>query len=99
VITSCSLMKNQRRAFPMMSLTKNKNGQQASYQIERRFCYKCGEQGHLQKVCKKGKVHKQINSSHFYSFKRPKSYTCARPMLRSPRTSTNAISVPKALLD
>jgi hypothetical protein len=47
VITSCSLMKNQRHAFPTMTLTKNKNGQQASYQAERRFCYKCGEQGHL----------------------------------------------------
>jgi hypothetical protein len=99
VITSCPLMKNQRRAFLTMTLTKNKNGQQASYQGERRFYYKCGEQVHLRKVCKKGKVPKQINSSHFYSFRRPKSYTCARPMLRSPRTSTNAIWVPKALLD
>jgi hypothetical protein len=73
VITSCLLMKNQRRAFPTMTLTKNKNGQQASYQVERCFCYKCGEQGHLRKVCKKDKVPKQINSSHFYSFRRPKS--------------------------
>jgi hypothetical protein len=47
VITSCPVMKNQRRAFPMMTLTKNKNEQQASYQDERCFCYKCGEQGHL----------------------------------------------------
>jgi hypothetical protein len=47
VITSCPLMKNQRCAFPTMTLTKIKNEQQASYKAERRFCYKCGEQGHL----------------------------------------------------
>jgi hypothetical protein len=34
VNTSCPLMKNQRRTFPTMTLTKNKNEQQASYQAE-----------------------------------------------------------------
>jgi phage FluMu protein Com len=82
-----------------MTLTKNKDEQQASYQAERHFCYKCGEQGHLRKVCKKSKVLNQINSSHSYSLSIPKSYTCARPILRSPRTSTNAIWVSNALLD
>jgi hypothetical protein len=99
VITSCSLMRNQGRAYPKMTLTKTKNEQQTSCHVERRFCYKCGEQGYLCKVCKKGKVPKQINSSHSYSLRRPKSYTSARPMLRSPRTGTNAIWVPKALLN
>jgi hypothetical protein len=99
MITSCPLMKNQRRAFSMMTLTKNKNGQQASYQAERRFCYKCGEQGHLRKVCKKGKVPKKVNLSQSYSLRRPKSYTYARSIMRSPRSSTNAIWVPKALLN
>jgi hypothetical protein len=55
VITSCPLMKNQRRPFPTMTLAKNKSKQQASYQVERHF-YKCDEQGHLRKVCKKGKA-------------------------------------------
>jgi hypothetical protein len=73
VITSCLLMKNQGCASPTMTLTKNKDKQQASYQAERRFCYKCGEQGHLQKVCQKGNIPKQINSSHSYSLRRPKS--------------------------
>jgi hypothetical protein len=99
LITSCSLMKNQGCASPTMTLTKNKIEQQAPRQAERRSCYKCGEQGHLRKACKKGKVSKKINSSHSYSLGRTKSYTCARPMLRSPRTSTNAIWVPMALLD
>jgi hypothetical protein len=59
----------------------------------------CGEHGHLPKVCKKGKVPNQVNLSQSYSPRRPKSYTCARSIMRSPRTSTNAIWVPKALLD
>jgi hypothetical protein len=59
----------------------------------------CGEHGHLPKVCKKRKVPKQVNLSQSYSLRRPKSYTCARSTMRSPRTSTNAILVPKALLD
>jgi hypothetical protein len=66
VITSCPPMKNQGHASPTMTLTKNENEHQASYQAERHFCYKCGEQGHLHKVCKKGKVPKQINSYHSY---------------------------------
>jgi hypothetical protein len=59
----------------------------------------CDEHGHLPKVCKKGKVPKQVNLSKSYSLRRPKSYTCARLVMRSPRTSTTAIWVPKALLD
>jgi hypothetical protein len=47
VIISCLLMKSQRHAFPTMTLNKNKNEQQVSYQVERRLSYKCGEQGHL----------------------------------------------------
>jgi hypothetical protein len=42
---------------------------------------------------------KQGNSFHSYLLRKPKSYTCARPMLKSPRSSTKAIWVPKALLD
>ena len=99
MITSCPLMKNQRRAPSKMTLTKQKDKQQVSSQVERRFCYMCGEHGHLPKVCKKGKVPKQVNLSQSYSLRRPKSYTCARSVMRSPRTSTTAIWVPKALLD
>jgi hypothetical protein len=99
MITSCPLMKNQRRAPSKMTLTKKKDKQQVSCQVERRFCYMCGEHGHLPKVCKKGKVPKQVNLSQSYSLRRPKSYTCARSVMRSPRTSTTAIWVPKALLD
>jgi hypothetical protein len=98
-ITLCPLMKNQRRAPSKMTLTKKKDKQQVSCQVERRFCYMCGEHGHLPKVCKKGKVPKQVNLSQSYSLRRPKSYTCARSVRRSPRTSTTAIWVPKALLD
>jgi hypothetical protein len=58
MITSCPLVKNQRRASSKMTLTKTKDEQQASCQVERRFCYMCGEQGHLRKVSKKGKVPK-----------------------------------------
>jgi hypothetical protein len=65
MITSCPLMKNQGRASPKMTLIKTKNEQQASYQTERRFCYKCGEQGHLCKVCTKSKVPKPRNSFIF----------------------------------
>ena len=65
-ITSCPVMKNQGCASSKVTLTKENDTQQASCQVERRFCYKCGEQGHLRKVCKKGKVPKQINSSHFF---------------------------------
>jgi hypothetical protein len=43
MITSCPVMKNQRCAFTKMTLTKEKDKQQASCQGERRFCYKCGE--------------------------------------------------------
>ena len=99
VTTSCPLMKNQRRAPSKMTLTKQKDKQQVSSQVERRFCYMCGEHGHLPKVCKKGKVPKQVNLSQSYSLRRPKSYTCARSITRSPRTSTKAIWVPKAHLD
>jgi hypothetical protein len=98
MITSCPVMKNQRCAFSKMTLTKENEKQQVSCQVERRFCYKCGEQGHLSKVCNKGKVPKQVNLSQSHSLRRPKSYTCARSIMRSPRTSTKAIWVPKALL-
>jgi hypothetical protein len=91
MITSCPLMKNQRCAPSKMTLTKAKDGQQALCQVERRFCYMCGEQGHLCKVCKKGKVPKQVNLSQSYSLRRPKSYTCARSIMRSRRSNTNAI--------
>jgi hypothetical protein len=99
MITSCPLMKNQRRAPSKMTLTKEKDKQQVSCQVKRRFCYMCGEHGHLPKVCKKGKVPKRVNLSQSYSLRRPKSYTCARSVMRSPRTSTTAIWVPKDLLD
>jgi hypothetical protein len=96
-ITSCPLMTNQ--ALFRMTPTKKEDKQQASCQVKRRFCYKCNEQGHLSKVCKKGKVPKQVNLYQSYSLRRPKPYTCARSVMRSPRTSTIAIWVPKALLD
>jgi hypothetical protein len=96
MITSCPVMKNQGCASSKMTLTKENDKHQASCQDERRFCYKCGEQGHLTKVCNKGKVPKQVNLSQ--SLRRPKSYTCARSITRSPRTSTKAIWIPKALL-
>jgi hypothetical protein len=99
MITSCPLMKNQRRTPSKMTLTKEKDKQQVSCQVERHFCYMCGERGHLSKVCKKGKVPKKVNLSQSYSLRRPKPYTCARSVIRSPRTSTIAIWVPKALLD
>jgi hypothetical protein len=99
MITSCPLMINQTHAPSRMTLTKKKNKQQVSCQVERCFSYMCGEHGHLPKVCKKGKVPKQVNLTQFYSLRRPKSYTCARSIMRSPRTSTTAIWVPKALLD
>jgi hypothetical protein len=98
-ITSCPLLMNQARTLSGMTPTKENDKQQASCQIERRFCYKCGEQGHLSKVCYKGKVPKQVNLSQSHSLRRPKSYTCARSITRSPRTSTKAIWVPKAHLD
>jgi hypothetical protein len=98
-ITSCPLLMNQACAFSKMILSKENDKQQASCQVERRFCYKCGEQGHLSKVCNKGEVPKQVNLSQSYSLRRPKSYSCARSIMRSPRTSTNAIWVPKAFLD
>jgi hypothetical protein len=63
IITSCPLMKNQRREPSKMTLTKKKDMQQASCKVKRRFCYMCGEHGHLPKVCKKGKVPKQVNLS------------------------------------
>jgi hypothetical protein len=97
-ITSCSLLMNQACAFSKMTLTKENDKQQASDQVERRFCYKCGEQGHLSKVCNKGEVPKQVKLSQSYSPRRPKSYPCARSIMRSPRTSTKTIWVPKALL-
>jgi hypothetical protein len=90
-ITSCPLLMNQACAFSKMTLTKENDKQQASCQVERRFCYKCGEQGHLSKVCNKGKVPKQVNVSQSYSLRRTKSYSCARSIMRSPRTSTNVI--------
>jgi hypothetical protein len=99
MITSCSLMKNQKRALFGMTLTKKEDKQQASCQVKRCFSYMCGEHGHLPKVCKKGKVTKQANLSQFYSLERLKSYTCARSTMRSPRTSTTAMWVPKELLD
>jgi hypothetical protein len=98
MITSCPLVMNQACAFSKMTLTKENDKQQASCQVERRFCYKCGEQGHLSKECNKGEVPKQVNLSQSYSLGRPKSYTCARSITRSPRTSTKTIWVPKALL-
>jgi hypothetical protein len=97
-ITSCPLLMNQACAFSKMTLTKENDKQQASCQVEQRFCYKCGEQGHLSKVRNKGKVPKQVNLSQSHSLRRPKSYTCARSITRSPRTSTKSIWVPKALL-
>src|SRR5688572_26420711 len=58
MITSCPLMKNQRRAPSKMTLTKKKDKQQVSCQVERHFYYMCGEHGHLPKICTKGKVPK-----------------------------------------
>jgi hypothetical protein len=78
MITSCPLMKNQTRAPSRMTLTKKKDKQQASCQDEQRFSYMCGEHGHLPKVCKKGKVSKQVNLSQCYLLRIPKSYTCCR---------------------
>jgi hypothetical protein len=98
MITSCPVMKNQVCASSKETLTKENDKQQASCQVERRFCYKCGEQGHLSKVCNKGEVPKQVNLSQSYSLRRPKSYTCGRSITKSPRTSTKAIWVPKAHL-
>jgi hypothetical protein len=99
MITSCPLMINQTRAPSRMTLTKKKDKQQASCQVKRHFGCMCGEHGHLPKVCKKGKVHKKVNLSQFYSIRRPKSYTCARSIMRSPRTSTPTVWVRKDLLD
>jgi hypothetical protein len=98
MITSCPVIKNQGRVPFKMTLTKENDKQQASCRVERRFYYMCGEHGHPPKVCNKGKVPKQVNLSQSYSLRRPKSYTCARSIMRSPRTSTKAIWVPKALL-
>ena len=98
-ITSCPVMKNQGCASSKMTLSKENDKQQASCQVERRFCYKCGEQGHLFKVCYKGKIPKEVNVCQSHSLRRPKSYTCARSITKSPRTSTKAIWVPKAHLD
>jgi hypothetical protein len=75
------LMKDLGRASPTLTLTKTKNEHQASYQAESRFCYKCGEQGHLRKVCTMCKIPKPRNSLHSYSVRRPKYYTCARFMI------------------
>jgi hypothetical protein len=99
MITSCPLMINQTCAPSRMTLTERKDKQQAACQVERRFSYMWGEHGHLPKVCKKGKVPKQVNLYQYYSLRRPKSYACARSVTRSPRTSTTAIWVPKGLLD
>jgi hypothetical protein len=97
-ITSCPLLMNQARTLSGMTPTKENDKQQASCQVERRFCYKCGEQGHLSKVCNKGEVPKQVKLSQSHSLRRPKSHTRARTITRSPRTSTKTIWVPKAFL-
>jgi hypothetical protein len=97
-ITSCPLLMNQARTLSEMTPAKENDKQQASCQVERRFCYKCGKQGHLFEVCNKGEVPKQVNLSQSHSLRRPKSYTCARSITRSPSTSTRTIWVPKALL-
>jgi hypothetical protein len=99
MITSCPLMKNQGRASSKMTSTKKEDKQRASCQVKQCFCYMCGEYGHLSKVCKKGKVPKQVKLSQSYSLRRPKPYTCARSVMRSPRTSTIAIWVPKDFLN
>jgi hypothetical protein len=98
VINSCPLLMNQARALSKMTPTKENDKQQASCQVERRFCYKCGKQGHLSKVCNKGKAPKQVKLSQSHLLRRPKSYTGARSTTSSPRTSTKTIWVPKALL-
>jgi hypothetical protein len=99
LIASCLVIKNQGHAPSKMTLTKENDKQQASCQVERRFCYMCGEHGHPPEVCNKGKVPKQVNLSQSYSLRRPKPYTCAKSVMRSPRTSTIATWVPNALLD
>jgi hypothetical protein len=97
-ITSCPLLMNQAQTLSGMTPTKENDKQQASCQVEQRFYYKCGEQGHLSKVCNKGKVPKQVKLSQSHSLRRPKSHTRARTITRSPRTSTKTIWVPKTLL-
>jgi hypothetical protein len=98
MINSCPLLMNQARALSKMTPTKENDKQQASCQVERRFCYKCGKQGHPSKVCNKGKAPKQVKLSQSHFLRRPKSYTGARSTTSSPRTSTKTIWVPKALL-
>jgi hypothetical protein len=44
------------------------------------------------------KIPKLGNAFHSYSFRRPKSYSCARTMISSPRPSRKAIWVPKTRL-
>jgi hypothetical protein len=89
-------MKDQERTSPIMTLTKKKSKHQVSCHTERHFYYKCGEQGHLKKVCNVVKIPKLGNAFHSYSFRRPKSYSCARTMISSPRPSRKAIWVPKS---
>jgi hypothetical protein len=96
-IASCPHMKNKSLASPRMTFTTKESKQQASCQTERQFYYKCGEQGHLKKVCTMGKIHKP-RTFRSYLLRRPKYDTCTRTTIRSPRTSTNANWVPKALL-
>jgi hypothetical protein len=98
VIISCPHMKNQESTSPGMTFTKEENKQRASYKTERHLCYTCGEQGHLRKVCRYGKIPKPRYSFHSYSLRRPRYYNCARTMISLPKPSTNVIWVPKALL-
>jgi hypothetical protein len=94
--TSCPC--NQKRTSSRMTITKEESKQQASYKTERRFCYNCGEQGHLKKICNMGKTPKLGNSFHSYSLRRHKSYSYARTMISSPRSSIKEIWVPEAPL-
>jgi hypothetical protein len=53
-IASCPHMEYKSLASPRMTFIKKESKQQASCKAEQCFCYKCGEQGHLWKVCRKG---------------------------------------------
>jgi hypothetical protein len=92
-------MKNQDPA-PSTKMTLNKEEIKKQMPCKDKQCifYNCQKEGHLVKVCPKGKISNPNVSIHSNTLRIPKNDSCARKVMSSPRFRTKAIWVPKSLL-
>ena len=91
-----SLVSSSKRLIS--KLANKKQDKKMSYKIKRRICYTCRGKGYLSMDCPMGNTLKLNSLIDSNLLRMPKNDTYARKVICSPRTSTNAIWVPKSLV-